>query len=70
MTAPRYNQAAKLLPNGKVLVAGGGNIGAIYSSAELYDDLRSNNSRRTRHLAGLDRTRPLSLALYTGEGKN
>lgn len=40
MTTPRSDQAAALLPNGKLLVAGGCNgyfCGTILSSAELYD---------------------------------
>ena len=36
-TPARYAHTATLLPNGKVLVAGGYNGGAVLSSAELYD---------------------------------
>ena len=41
MTGARAQHTATLLPNGKVLVAGGFNGGAYLSSAELYD-LASN----------------------------
>ena len=38
MSAARFNHTATLLPNGRVLVAGGGRLGSSYhSSAELYD---------------------------------
>ena len=37
MTTARYDHTATLLPNGKVLVAGGGYSAVYLSSAELYD---------------------------------
>jgi Abnormal spindle-like microcephaly-assoc'd, ASPM-SPD-2-Hydin/Kelch motif/Galactose oxidase, central domain len=37
MNVPRYLPMATLLPNGKVLIAGGNNGPSILSSAELYD---------------------------------
>jgi N-acetylneuraminic acid mutarotase len=37
LNTARNNHTATLLPNGKVLVAGGGNSGSYLSSAELYD---------------------------------
>jgi hypothetical protein len=37
MNTARDQAAAVLLPNGKVLIAGGEAIGAIFSSTELYD---------------------------------
>ncbi len=37
MVAVRVNQTATLLPDGKVLVAGGAGNGASLASAELYD---------------------------------
>src|SRR5262249_30440981 len=36
---PRYSPTATLLPNGKVLVVGGGATGVILTSAELYNPL-------------------------------
>ncbi len=37
LSAPRYNHTATLLPNGKVLVAGGFNNATALASCELYD---------------------------------
>ena len=37
MTGPREGHMAILLPNGKVLVAGGDGNGGFLNSAELYD---------------------------------
>jgi hypothetical protein len=39
MTTPRYFQAAALLPNGKVLIAGGSTGSGITASAELFDSV-------------------------------
>src|SRR5438477_11961 len=55
LTAPRENHTATLLPNGKVLVAGGLNRGGdnngVASSAELYDPATGTWSR-TGNLSG------------------
>jgi hypothetical protein len=37
MAVPRSGQSATLLPNGKVLLAGGSGVSGILNSAELYD---------------------------------
>ena len=37
LTTPRFNHTATLLPNGKVLVAGGSGTSSPLSNAELYD---------------------------------
>ena len=37
MNSPRYQAAAVLLPNGKLLMAGGVNTTAAVASAEVYD---------------------------------
>lgn len=42
MAAARLGHTATLLPNGKVLVAGGYNSGGILASAELYDPVSSS----------------------------
>ncbi len=42
MSQGRYEHAAALLPNGKVLVAGGGSGAATSNSAELYDPSRGS----------------------------
>jgi hypothetical protein len=42
MTVARYGATATLLPNGKVLIAGGGNGGGVLRSTELYDPLTNS----------------------------
>ena len=57
LNAARFTQTATLLPNGKLLVAGGGN-GAALTSSELYDPAAGSwsltgslNSARRHHTA-------------------
>ncbi|HEX7516988.1 MAG TPA: kelch repeat-containing protein [Chthoniobacterales bacterium] len=50
LTTARYDHTATLLPNGKVLVAGGASLGTSFASAELYDPA-SGTWRATGSLA-------------------
>ena len=63
MNSPRYDHIATLLPNGQVLVAGGGKIGPL-ARAELYDPptalwtaTGSMTTPRVGHTARLDPAR-------------
>jgi hypothetical protein len=60
MRSPRFYHTATLLPNGKVLVAGGVNGDATISTAELYDPIagtwtliNSMSTNRSQHTATL-----------------
>ena len=60
LNTARYDHTATLLPNGKVLVAGGYNAAAALSSAELYDPASGSwsatgslNTARYAHTATL-----------------
>jgi len=60
MLLPRYSHTATLLPNGKVLVAGGRDSGGILSNAELYDPVTNTwvaigamTAQRASHTATL-----------------
>jgi hypothetical protein len=61
MSKPRRGQSATLLPNQKVLVAGGKNEATIFKTAEIYDPITgafsmvpgTMNSARYRHTATL-----------------
>ena len=47
MSTPRQYQTASLLPNGKVLVAGGCNASTAFASAELFDPATGSWSAAT-----------------------
>ncbi len=51
LATARYAHTATLLPNGKVLVAGGFNVSGYLSSAELYDPASGTleSHRQPRH---------------------
>jgi hypothetical protein len=74
MVTPRYNNTTTLLPNGQVLVAGGGNPGEL-ASAELYDPAtgtwmrtRSMNIARFGHTATLLSNGQVLVATGVGAG--
>jgi hypothetical protein len=63
MSTPRQYQTASLLPNGKVLVAGGCNASTAFASAELFDPATGSWSAATAmHSARYSHTATLLLS--------
>jgi len=66
LSSPRYGHTATLLPNGKVLVTGGGDTGAYpTTSAELYDP--ASGSWTTTGSMGNGRTGHTATLLHNGK---
>ena len=77
MTAPRAQHTATLLPDGKVLVAGGENTTTVNSSAELYDPgtglwtpTGSMSIPRSSHMGTLITGGPLSGTVIVAGGSS
>jgi N-acetylneuraminic acid mutarotase len=65
LRTPRRNHTATLLPDGKVLVAGGSNASDWLRSAELYDPARGRWSR----VASMTTAREHASAILLGNGR-